>query len=162
MIDVTAVTDGEVLKVLLNADQDKAVAFISSPGVEEKPAVKQMTVGKKDAKAIDHVKRMVKSASEEARLAQIKMLFPEVKRVFGANLDRWIASASVQYKISETFYDSSQWDEARKRLKSHVLSRNPGGALGTSAKFLYGKGLARTDRYQEAVDIFESLQDGKE
>lgn len=125
---------------------------------EGRMVLSRALIGKGDSKAVDLVKRMIMSASEEARLAQIKKLFPDIKRTFGVNLDRWIAASSVQYKISETFYEMSQWDEAGKRVKSRVLSRHPHGDLKNRALYLYAKALARTDHYREAVDIFESLK----
>lgn len=115
-------------------------------------------IGKSDPKAVNHVKHMVMSASEEARLAQVKKLFPAIKSAFGVNLDRWIASPSVQYKIAETFYESSQWDEVGNRVKAQVLARNPAGTLRNQAQFLYAKARARMHHYREAVNIFESLR----
>ena len=51
VIDVRNVTDGDVLKVLLNADQDKAVAFVSPPGDEDKEEITKLTYGKRNSKA---------------------------------------------------------------------------------------------------------------
>ncbi len=110
--------------------------------------------------AVQQFKFVAQSAAEEAELAEVTNYFGDVRTKCGANLASWIKSPSVQYRICESFFEASQWDEAAQRVRSHVLGKSPSHDLRQRAEFLLGKALARTHHYDEAVMLFEKLRKG--
>jgi soluble lytic murein transglycosylase len=108
--------------------------------------------------AIEHFKWMTTSATEDATLEQVVIFYGELDRRFGTNMNSWFNQPSVQYRIAESFYESSQWDQAARRVEDKILSKNPSSELKRNAQFLYAKSLARIHRYSEAIEIFEKLR----
>lgn len=108
--------------------------------------------------AVSHFKFLAQSAAEEAELEEVQAYFGKLNRRFGVNMHSWFRRPDVQYRVAESFFDASQWDEAANRVRRHVLPAHPSPELRRQAEFLLARALSRTHNYREAVDILEKLR----
>jgi len=107
--------------------------------------------------AVRHFQWMTTSAREDAALEQVTDNYGELDRRFGAGMNSWFNDPGVQYRVAESFFESSQWDQAARRLKKHVLSKSLSNDLKRDAEFLYAKSLARIHQYRDAIELFKKL-----
>jgi len=117
-------------------------------------------LGQGDARAVEEFRSLVLSAEEEAQLALATMHFDELDRKLSAGLGSWFKDPAIQYRIAANFMNDSQWDEAAARLDDRAVREGLSEGMRRDADYLYAKALARTNRYGEAVAIFEKLKKG--